>query len=72
MEKFDKRNILKDKLHQKIAEARIRSNPIGPNAERKIQKDIDAEKKLVDNVAIFNNIEQNIIITFQQLKKNEI
>jgi hypothetical protein len=39
MEKFDKRNILKDKLHQKIAEARIKSNPIGPNAERKIQKD---------------------------------
>jgi len=49
MEKFDKRNILKDKLHQKIAEARIKSNPIGPNAERKIQKDIDTEKKLVDN-----------------------
>ena len=37
-----------------------------------IINDIDYQKKLVDNVAIFNNIEQNIIITFQQLKKNEI
>ncbi len=37
-----------------------------------IINDIDYQKKLVDNVAIFNNIEQNILITFQQLKKNEI
>jgi hypothetical protein len=37
-----------------------------------IINDIDYQKKLVENVAIFNNIEQNILITFQQLKKNEI
>jgi hypothetical protein len=49
MEKIDKRNILKDRLHQKIAQARIKNSPIGPNAERKIKKDIDIEKKLVDN-----------------------
>ena len=37
-----------------------------------IINDIDYQKKLVENVGIFNNIEQNILITFQQLKKNEI
>jgi hypothetical protein len=34
--------------------------------------DVDYQKKLVDNVAIFNNIEKNILITFEQIKKSEI
>ena len=33
---------------------------------------VDYQKKLVDNVAIFNNIEKNILITFEQIKKSEI
>jgi len=49
MDNIDKRKILKEKLQQKIAENKIKNNPIGPKAERKIQKEIDAEKKLIDN-----------------------
>lgn len=37
-----------------------------------IISDIDYQKKLVDNVNIFNNLEKNILITFEQIKKNEI
>jgi hypothetical protein len=49
MDNIDKRKILKEKLQQKIAENKLKNSPIGPNAERKIQKEIDAEKKLIDN-----------------------
>jgi hypothetical protein len=49
MDNIDKRKILKEKLQQKIAANKLKNNPIGPNAERKIQKEIDAEKKLIDN-----------------------
>jgi hypothetical protein len=49
MEFKDTRAALKEKLQQKIAQNKIKNNPIGPNAERKIQKEIDAEKKLIDN-----------------------
>jgi hypothetical protein len=34
--------------------------------------DVDYQKRLVDNVSIFNNIEKNILITFEQIKKSEI
>ena len=37
-----------------------------------IINNIDYQKKLIENVAIFNNIEKNILITFEQIKKNEI
>jgi len=49
MENLDRRKELKEKLAQKIAQNKLKNNPIGPNAERKIQKEIDAEKKLIDN-----------------------
>ena len=75
----------KDSILEKILDAlfnlfKIKYN-IASNRKKKgilhvavmfIINDIDYQKKLVDNVAIFNNIEQNILITFQQLKKNEI
>ena len=32
---------------------------------------IDYNKKLVENVAIFNHLEKNIVITFEQIKKSE-
>ena len=37
-----------------------------------IISDIDYQKKLVENVNIFNNLEKNILTTFEQIKKNEI
>jgi hypothetical protein len=37
-----------------------------------IISDIDYQKKLVENVGIFNNLEKNILTTFEQIKKNEI
>jgi hypothetical protein len=46
---MDRRTELKEKLQKKIAQNKMINNPIGPNAERKIKKEIDAEKKLIDN-----------------------
>ena len=34
--------------------------------------DVDYQIKLIDNMAIFNNIEKNMLTTFEQIKKNEI
>jgi hypothetical protein len=62
MENLDKRKELKEKLHQKIAQNKLKNNPIGPNAERKIQKEIDAEKKLIDNDKRINQTMKKLYI----------
>jgi hypothetical protein len=62
MENLDKRKELKEKLHQKIAQNKLKNNPIGPNAERKIQKEIDAEKKLIDNDKRVNQTMKRLFI----------
>jgi hypothetical protein len=36
-----------------------------------IINNVDYQKKLVENVAIFNHLEKNIVITFEQIKKSE-
>jgi hypothetical protein len=46
---MDKRKILQEKLKQRMAENKAKSNPPSISIEKKIKNEIDEEKKLIDN-----------------------
>ena len=52
-----------------VSKAEAKANARGLKAANKpLSK---GNKKLVENVAIFNHLEKNIVITFEQIKKSE-